>query len=59
MFALDFTAQEAAAANRPVNIRTVIERNSATPANIEIYLLILYEKHIKIYMTKNGVIKSS
>ena len=36
MFVLDVTAQEAAPANHPVNIRTVIERNAATPANIEI-----------------------
>ena len=51
--AVDVSAQEPAPNNKPLNIKTTIRRHSATPANVDIYLVICYERHFKINMQRD------
>lgn len=54
-FAIDVSAQEPAPNNKPLNIKTSIKRRTATPANVDLYLIICYERHFKIDMKRDSV----
>lgn len=54
-FAIDVSSQEPAPNNKPLNLKTTIRRRSATPANVDIYLVILYERHFKVDMKRDSL----